>query len=125
MTKVDAAITEYYINTFFRGPDSPTKHNSESTETSKIGANQISNGCSHTESTEKQQVKEESPFHNYPTRKGTASLKVSNFIGIFGYFFRFNVIINRLSININNDTNISEHKNVIYSGRCSRCCRQT
>jgi len=58
-----------------RDPGSPAKHNSESTETSKSGANQISNGCSHTESTEKQQVKEESPINNYPKRNGTAASK--------------------------------------------------
>ena len=88
MTKVDAANTEYFIDSFCRDPDSPTKHNSESTETSKIGANQISNGCSHTESTEKQQVKEESPFHNYPKRNATTASKVGNSIGVFGYNFR-------------------------------------
>ena len=87
MTKIYATNTEYFIDLFFRDPDSPTKHNSESNETSKIGANQISNGCSHTESTEKQQVKEESPVHNYPTRKGTTVSKVSNSIEVFGYNF--------------------------------------
>ena len=88
MTKVDDAYTEYYIHTFFRDPDSPTKQNSESNETSKIGANQISNGCSHTVSTEKQQVKEESPVNNYPTRKGTNTSKVGDSVGDIGYNFR-------------------------------------
>ena len=82
MTKIDAANTEYFIDSFCRDPDSSTKHNSESNETSKIGANQISNGCSHTESTERQQVKEESPVHNYPTRNGKTSLKVGNSVWV-------------------------------------------
>ena len=77
------------MDTFFRDPDSSSKHHSESTETSKIGANQISNGCSHTESTEKQQVKEESPVHNHPKRNGTNALRVSNSIGTIGSKFKF------------------------------------
>ena len=122
MTKIYATNTEYFIDLFFRDPDSPTKHNSESNETSKIGANQISNGYSHTELTEKQQVKEESPIYNYPTRKGTTVSKVSNSIEVFGYNFCNNKYTKN---NTNIIMNISEHKNVIYSGRCSRCCRQT
>jgi hypothetical protein len=39
------------------------------------GSRDIDNRNPNNESTEKQHVKEESPFHNYPTRKGTASLK--------------------------------------------------
>ena len=87
MTKVDAANTEYFIDSFCRDPDSSTKHNSESNETSKIGANQISTSYSHTESTEKQQVIEEIPVYNYPSRKGTTVSKVSNSIEVFGYNF--------------------------------------
>ena len=86
MTKVNAANTEYFIDSFCR--DQTTKHNCESNETSKIGANQISNGCSHTESTERQQVKEESPVYNYPTRKGTTVSKVSNSIEVLGYNYK-------------------------------------
>lgn len=92
MTKVNVEITEYFIDSFCRDSDSPKKHNSESTETSKSVANQISNGCSHTESTEKQQVKEESLVHNYPKRNGANVLKVSNSIRVFG----FNVMANIL-----------------------------